>query len=58
MDLGTTEPKELIDALKSYFTARFSHLQAITDHNIALSSLEKVTGTLLLEEKKWRPNCE
>ncbi|MAC29460.1 MAG: hypothetical protein CMH59_23760, partial [Myxococcales bacterium] len=57
-DLGTLEPKDLIDALKAYFTARFSHLQAVRDVNTAAAELERVTGEALLPADGWEPPCE
>lgn len=55
--VGTMEPKELIDAVKAYFTARFSHLQAIFDFNIAVAKLEKVTAYQRLSDADWELSC-
>lgn len=57
-EVGAREPKDLIDALKAYFTARFSHLQAIHDHNIALAKLELTTGDTLAPPEHWNQACE
>ncbi|MCA9603776.1 MAG: hypothetical protein KC417_17210, partial [Myxococcales bacterium] len=55
--VGTVEPKELIDAVKAYFTARFSHLQAMFDFNIAVAKLERVTADELLRPESWELSC-
>ena len=55
--VGTTEPKELVDALKNYFSGRFQHLQAIADHNLAVANLERVTGMALAAPADWRSTC-
>ena len=56
--VGAVETKELIDAVKSYFTARFSLLQANMDWNVALAKLEKNTGSELLPPEKWEVSCD
>lgn len=56
--VGALEPRELVDAVKTYFTARFNHLQAIRDYNMAVASLERVTGTRLMPEGGWERPCE
>ena len=55
--VGTTEPKELVDAIKNYFTARYQRLQATADHNIAVANLERVSGMMLAEPGAWRSQC-
>ena len=57
-DVGTLEPRELIDAMKGYFAARFSHLQAVLEHNTALAHLERVSGEPLVPDDRWDPDCE
>ncbi|MCA9581490.1 MAG: TolC family protein [Myxococcales bacterium] len=56
--IGTVDPKELIDAVKAYFSARASHVIAIMDYNTAIAKLSRVTGQDLLPEKKWEILCE
>jgi outer membrane protein TolC len=56
--VGALEPRELVDAVKAYFTARFSHLQAIRDHNVAVANLARATGTPLLRAGGWERRCE
>jgi outer membrane protein TolC len=56
--VGTLEPKELVDAVKAYFTARYSHLEAMRDHNTALARLSRVTGDPLLPDDGWEVQCE
>lgn len=57
-EIGAREPKDLIDALKAYFTARFSHLQSIHDHNVAVAKLEQSIGSPILPVGAWTQNCE
>ena len=37
--VGTIEPRELVDAMKSYFTNRFNHLEAVREFNTAAAAL-------------------
>ena len=55
--VGTADPKDLIDAVKAYFTARFSHLQAIFDFNVAVAKLEKATASEILSPGSWELSC-
>ncbi len=55
-DVGTVETRDLVDAVRAYFTARYSHLQAIHDLNIATSNLERTSGRTIVEG--WEPACE
>lgn len=55
-ELGTVETRDLVDAVRAYFTARYSHLQAIHDLNVALANLERTSGRTLVE--RWEPPCE
>lgn len=57
-DVGTLEPRDLIDALKGYFDARARHLQALMEFNIAGAQLERATGTRLLSLTDWEPPCD
>jgi len=56
--LDDTDPKDLIDAMKAYFEARFNHLRAIQALNEAAAELERVTGEELLPPDAWEPPCE
>ena len=55
-DVGATEPRDLVDAARAYFGARYSHLQAIHDYNAALANLERTSGHRVVEA--WAPACE
>ncbi len=55
-EVGTVEPRDLVDAVRAYFTARYSHLQAIHDFNVALANLERTSGREIVE--RWEPPCE
>ncbi len=56
--LGVGEAEELVDAVKAYFTARYAHLQAVHDFDMAVARLERAVGGELLEPGKWKPSCE
>jgi outer membrane protein TolC len=56
--IGTNEPRDLVDAVRAYFTARFSHLQSIHDVNVATAKLERALGTDLVEPAQWEGRCE
>ena len=55
--VGALEPRDLVDSIKTYFTARFSHLQAIRDYNLAAANMERVTGMRLLPASGWEMDC-
>ncbi len=55
-EVGAVETRDLVDAVRSYFTARYSHLQAIHDLNTALANLERTSGRQMVE--RWEPPCE
>lgn len=57
-DIGALEPKELIDAVKAYFTARTMHLQSILDVNLAAAELDRAIGGGLMPQDAWRTACE
>lgn len=57
-DIGAVEPKDLVDALKAYFEARFSHLQAIYDVNEGAAALARVTGGSTTPLGPWEASCE
>ncbi len=56
--VGTLEPKDLVDAIRAYFTARYNHVQAILDYDTALAALAQATGTSLLPEGQWGGSCQ
>ncbi len=56
--VGTLEPKQLIDAITAYFTNRFNHLQAVHDLNVAASRLDKATGQRVVDPERWGSSCE
>jgi len=56
--VGALEPRELVDALKAYFTARFAHLQSIRDYDVAVANLERVSGEVLVAPGAWEERCE
>jgi outer membrane protein TolC len=55
--VGTSEPRELVDAMKAYFTNRFNHLEALREFNTAAASLERVTGAPLVAPDAWEQSC-
>jgi len=55
-DVGTTEPRDLVDAARAYFGARYGHLKAIHDYNAALANLERTSADRLADA--WQPPCE
>ncbi|MCB9602374.1 MAG: TolC family protein [Sandaracinus sp.] len=57
-DIGAAEPKDLVDALKAYFEARFSHLQAVHDVNVAAAELSRVTGGGVSPTEGWEAPCD
>jgi outer membrane protein TolC len=55
-EVGAVETRDLVDAVRAYFTARYSHLQAVHDLNTAFANLERTSGRELVE--RWEPPCE
>ncbi|MFW6066876.1 MAG: TolC family protein [Myxococcota bacterium] len=55
--VGSAEPRDLVDALKAYFMARYSHLEAIRELNEALAELERVSGRRLVPPDGWEEPC-
>ena len=55
-DVGAGDANELVDAVRAYFTARFSHLQAIADMNTALANLERTAAMRVTE--RWEQDCD
>ena len=54
--VGTVETRDLVDAVRSYFTSRYGHLQAIHDLNVATANLERTSGNRVVQ--RWQPVCE
>ncbi len=44
IDLGTSDERALMEPLRAYGNARFQHLTALMDYNIAMSSLALASG--------------
>lgn len=44
LDLGTEEPRNLIEAARAYFEQRLRYFQAIFDVNVATAQLRRATG--------------
>ncbi len=55
--VGALEPRELVDAVRAYFSARFNHLSAIRDVNESTARLERVVGSPLLPGDRWETDC-
>ncbi len=45
MGVGVAKMNDLTDALVTYYTARFKHLEAIMDINVGWAELQRVVGT-------------
>ncbi|MBN8615251.1 MAG: TolC family protein [Deltaproteobacteria bacterium] len=56
VELGTSELDDMVDAVRQYLTARYSHLQAIHDTNSAFANLERVSTVRVTE--RWEPVCD
>jgi len=58
-EIGTTEARELVDAIQAYFSARSKRLMATAEYNLAIAGLEQATNIPLVSERGWRPmRCE
>ena len=55
--VGTLETKDLVDAVKAYFGARFNHIDATQKFNSAVAELEKVSGIQELAAADWNTSC-
>lgn len=58
MDIGTVPARDLMDALRGYFQARFEHLRTVQQLNTALADLERVTGSQVFPPDAWEVDCE
>ncbi len=56
--VGTLETQDLIDAVKGYFAARFSAMQARHDYNVAIADLERIAGRELVPAGSWDTACD
>ena len=56
--VGAAEPRDLVDAVRAYFTNRFNHMQAIRDYNDALSRLERAVGVPVVPAAGWERACD
>ena len=56
VEIGAAELDEMVDAVRAYFTARYSHLQAIHDADSSLANLERTSASRVTEH--WEPRCE
>lgn len=56
VDIGTAEFSDLTDAVSAYFLARFAHLSAIHDLDVAIANLERVSAVAVTD--RWEPGCE
>ena len=57
-EIGTLESRDLVDAVRTYFTARFNHITAVRDFNTAVAKLERAVGVQLAAPDRWAPGCE
>ncbi|MGB5694989.1 MAG: TolC family protein [Polyangiales bacterium] len=58
-EVGTTDARELVDAIRAYFGARAKRLVSTAEYNLAIAGLEKATNMPLVSPKGWRPvDCE
>jgi outer membrane protein TolC len=51
--VGALDSRDLVDAVRAYFNARFSHVNAIRDYNIAIAKLERAAGAPIVPENAW-----
>lgn len=56
--VGAVDPRDLVDAVRAYFTARFSHMTAIHDVNVATARLERALGAEVVPPDAWEGRCE
>ncbi len=56
-EVGAADSRDLLDAVKAYFEARFKLLTAIFSGNTALARLENVVGEALIPEEAWDNAC-
>jgi outer membrane protein TolC len=56
VDVGAAELGDLTDAVSAYFLARYAHLQAIHDLDVAIANLERVTSITVAT--RWEDDCD
>jgi outer membrane protein TolC len=56
VEVGAAEMNDLVDAVRAYFTARYSHLQAVADADMALANLSRVSATPITD--RWERSCD
>jgi outer membrane protein TolC len=56
VEIGAAELDEMVDAVRAYFTARYSHLQAIHDADSSLANLERASASRITEH--WESDCD
>jgi len=56
-ELGTADARDLIDAVRTYFTSRAAHLEAIHAYNLAVAELERTVGLDLVRSDRWEVDC-
>lgn len=56
VDIGAAELSDLTDAVSGYFLARFAHLQAIHDLDVAIANLERTSSVAVTDH--WEAGCE
>ena len=56
--VGALDARDLVDAIRTYFSARFNHLSAIRDYNDSAAKLEQVVGSPVAAPRAWEYGCE
>lgn len=56
VEVGASELEDMVDAVRAYFTARYSHLQAIHDADSSLANLERTSASRVTEH--WEARCD
>lgn len=54
--VGAVETRDLVDAVRAYFSSRYGHLQAIHDLNVAIANLERTSGSRVV--RRWEAPCD
>ncbi len=56
VEVGAAELSDMVDAVRAYFLARYSHLQAIADADTALANLARVSAMSVTD--RWERDCD
>lgn len=56
-EVGALDARDFIDSVRTYFTARTNHLNAIFDFNQAAASLSRAVGGEVLTDGAWDYGC-